>query len=361
MRSPFLLLALLSPPLLGQTGENLPAAKQETVVLALPTVKVAFSDPDRNHPVEGPSRVLGGPPQCGPDGRIFLDFKVPPPMYYYSMLKSITPSDGKSAEYPVDRIVGLTKTVLDSYDPGVSAVTMILRARPAGQGGGAASSGYYLALYGYDGEFKEYSRLDLDFQPVQVAQFSDDSFLVVGSDLQEGKSHFVLIDSRGKVLRDLGAGSILPSEEKLKAMMGGMNFAGKMENFPAVARAAMVLSTFRYTHSNQGLLILEPGAGAQIVELLRTGEVRTVKLKLPKQQIADSMIAGRDKWYVRAFLEGTDDQYSLYEVDPETGNATARVDTSGVPMGSIACFQDAGFSALRWLEGKAYLLHGDLR
>jgi hypothetical protein len=348
--------------LLGQSVDSSTAAKQETPSLDLQTVKVTFSDPDMNHPIPSASRIVGGPPQCGPDGRIFLDFRVPPPLYNYSVLRSVSPSDAKTADYPVERIVGLTKTVLDSYDPGVSAVTMILRARPAGQSGGAASSGYYLALYNYDGEFREYSKLDLDFQPVQVSQFTDDSFLVVGSDLKEGKSHFVLIDSRGKLLRDLSAGSILPSDEKLKSMMGGMNFAGpKMETYSPVERTYMTLSTFRYAHSNQGLLILEPGAAAQVVELLRTGEVRTVKLKLPKQQIADSMFAGRDKWYVRAFLEGTDNQYSLYQVDPETGNATAKIDTSGVSLGSIACFQDAGFSALRWVDGKAYLMHGDLR
>jgi hypothetical protein len=283
-----------------------------------------------------------------------------PPNYDYSNIKSISSSDGKTAEFPVERISGLTNTALKSYDPGVSAVTMILSARAAGKGG-AASSGFYLALYNYDGEVEGYSRLDLDFQPVQAVQLTDDSFLVVGYDLPKGHSRFVLIDSRGKVLRDLGASAFMLSDQQLKSLIVGLKIPGNLENAPPVSRTSIILSAFRYTHSNRGLLVFEPGEEAQVVELLRTGEVRTVRLKLPKQQVAHSMFAGGGKWYVRAYLEGAVDQDSLYEVDPDTGVATARVDTSGVLPGSIACFQDAGLSALRWIDGKAYLQHGDLR
>jgi hypothetical protein len=361
MRAPILLLAFICPCLLGQTVGESAEAKQETLTPALPTAKVSFSDPDLNHPIQLASALLGGPPECGPDGRIFFNFRVPPPMYNLSIIESVSPADGKTADYPVERIVGLTKTVLDTYDPGVSAVSMILDAVPAGHPQ-ASSSGFYLALYSYDGELEDYSRLDLGFEPVRIAQLTDDSFLVAGFDPAEGRSHFVLIDSRGKYLRDLDAGSIMPSGQQLKTMMGAMNFAGpKPEDFPPAMRTGMVLSLFRYVHSNRGLLLLEPGAEARVVELLRTGEVRTVRLKLPKGQVADSIVVGRGKWYVRAFLEGTDDQYSLYEVDPETGDATARVDTSGVPPGSIACSHDAGFSAVRRIDENFYLLFGDLR
>lgn len=359
MRAHLLLLALLSLSLIGQTVGQPVAAKQETLAPALATVKITLWALDMNHPLQGPSHTLGRLPECSPDGRIFLDFMVPP-NYFYSNIKSISSSDGKTAEFPVERIAGLTKTVLDSYDPGVSDVTMILSARPVGKGG-ASSAGLYLALYSYDGELEKYSRLDLDFQPVQASQLTEDSFLVVGYDPQMGHSHFAMIDSRGKVLRDLDSNSIMPSGQQLKSLILGLKIPGNLENAPPASRTSIILSAFRYTHSNRGLLVFEPGEEAQVVELLRTGEVRTVRLKLPKQQVAHSMFAGGGKWYVRAYLKGAVDQDSLYEVDPYTGVATARVDTSGVLPGSIACFQDAGLSALRWIDGKAYLQHGDLR
>jgi len=365
MRAQILLLMFICPCLFGQAIGRASEAKQQTLAPDLPTAKLSFSEPDLNHPIQPPSSspLMGGPPECGSDGRIFLHYRVPPPTYIYSIIQSVSPNGGKTADYRVDRIAGLTRPTLLAYDPGVSAVSIIIEAVPAGQPG-VSSVGHYLALYSYDGELMHFSRLDLSptFAPIQIAQLTDDSFLLIGFDPADGRSHFLLIDSRGKLLRDLDANSIMPTEQQLKTMMGGLNFAGpKPEDIPPSMRAGMMLGLFRPVHSNSGLLLLEPGAEARVVELLRNGDMRTVRLKLPKKQIADSIVTSRGRWYVRAFLEGTDDQYSLYQVDSETGEATARVDTAAVPPGSIACAYDAGFSAVRWIDSKFYLMFGDLR
>jgi hypothetical protein len=216
-----------------------------------------------------------------------------------------------------------------------------------------------------DGEFRKYSKLDLGFRPSNIAQLSDDSFLIMGADTAataEARSRFVVIDSSGSLLRDLATDAMMPPDQKLKSLLQSLSFAGmKPEDMPPSMRISFALGLFRTAHSDQGLLMLMPGAETQIIELLRSGEIRLVRLRLPQDQIADSMITKKGRWFVRTYLRDTGNQWSLYEVDPETGEALRRINTSGVPATSIACPSDSGFYGLRWIEQKPYLIFGDLR
>jgi hypothetical protein len=73
---------------------------------------------------------------------------------------------------------------------------------------------------------------------------------------------------------------LMPSDEDLTAMLNSMNFVGMNPNdLPLPLKIPVVLSMFRPVHSNGGVLIVEPGAGARVMEILRSGDTRMVKLK----------------------------------------------------------------------------------
>lgn len=326
---------------------------------SLPSADLVFSRPNLDSPLQLPSTMMNGAPTCGADGTAFIQFLTPPPMYNYKVVFSISPA-GKVLHYPVEHVDGLSDVYIVSFDPGISNPAMLLNARASGQSRGS-STGYYLALFDHDGTLGRYSRLDLGFQPSKVAQLSDNSFLVVGADT-EARSRFMIVDSSGSVLRNLDADAIMPSEQRLKSMSQSMSFAGGTPaDLPPSMRVSAVLSLFRLAHSQEGLLILQPGAEAQITKILPSGDIHIVTLHLPKNQVADSIITNKGRWFVRTSLQGSDSQSNLYEVDPETGNALKHINTSGVPALSIACPSDSGFYGLRWVEQKAFLVFGELR
>jgi hypothetical protein len=328
---------------------------------AVPIANLAFSEPNRDAPLQLPSPIMSGGPTCGLDGRAFLRIMTPPPMYNYTEVYSIT-AGGVVAHYPASQIVGLQLPAVVAFDPGLSALTVLLRAASAGQTG-PLLSGYYLVLFDYGGQLRKYSRLDLGLEPSSVAQLNDDLFLIMGADKASGRPRFVEVDSSGRMLRDLDSEAVMPSESVLKSALGSLNFGGaKLDDAPPSQRTHAVLSLFRPTHSDRDLLLLMPGADTQVTEMSRSGEVRTLRLKLPHDQVADSILPGKGIWFVRTYRVGTDGDWSLFEVDPDTGKAVRRVDTSDVPATSIACTTDSGgLYALRWIDQKAYILLGNLR
>ena len=345
--------------LYAQAGGQ-PVESQDSSPPSLPHANLTFSQPSLGSPLPLPSSIMDGAPACGPEGRAFIKFLTPPPMYNNAVIYSIAP-DGKTIHYAVEQISGIKNASVISFDPGTSNAAMLLIAADIGQMH-ASSVIYYLALFDYDGRVRANTKLNLGFEPSKVLQLNDNNYLVIGTDTAEARSKFEVIDDSGRAIRDLNADAIMPSDQKLKAMLNSVGFVGASPaDFPPSMRIASALSLFRPVHSDEGLLLLEPGAGAQIFELLRSGETRMIKLGLPKDQIADSIIVNKRRWFVRTFLKDSDNESNLYEVDAGTGEAIRRINTTGVPATSIACANDSGFYGLRWIERKPYLIFGDLR
>ena len=350
-----LLLLLAAPSLYAQSS-----GETEKHPADLPSVRVVFSEPKIDAPIEIPSAAMGGPPLCGPEGRSFIQFLTPPLYYNNKVVYSVSP-DGKVIHYPAEQIVGLTNIYVRFIDPGVTNAVFLLHAQQAGASAHSSEHYYYMALFDYDGKLQNYTNLDLGFEPSEIVQLYDNGFLVSGADTR-GRAMFVLIDSSGSIRRDLRETPLMPSDEDLTAMLNSINIVGMNPNdLPLPLKIPAVLSMFRPVHSNGGVLIVEPGAGARVMEILRSGDTRMVKLKLPPHQIAHSIMTNKGSWFVRTHLQDSDTQWNLFQVDPETGQTLKRIDTSGVPATSIACPTDTGFYGFRWIDKQAYLIHGDLQ
>ena len=194
--------------------------------------------------------------------------------------------------YPlsVEQIVGLTNIYVRFIDPGVTNAVILFHAQEAGAQV-HSSEHHYMALFDYDGKLQNYTALDLGFEPVEIVQLYNNGFLVSGADTAQGRPMFVLIDSSGTIRRDLRETPLMPSDKDLTAMLNSTNIVGWNPNdMPLPQKSTAVLSLFRPTHSQSGVLIVEPGVGARVIEILRSGDTRMVRLKLPTNQIAHSIV-----------------------------------------------------------------------
>src|ERR1700756_313407 len=218
----FVLVCCLSaaPCLWSQVAGSQITAGRAQPKTEFPSAQLVFGEPKLYSPLQLPSIVMDGPPTCGPDGRIFIEFMTPPPMYNNRAVYSISPSS-KVASYRVDQISGLSDEYITSFDPGVTGPVFLLSAIASGQT--TRDRHLYLATFTYDGELRRISRLDeLSVEPIKVAQLGDDEYLVLGSDMGAGKARFVIIDSTGTVLRNLDDESVAPSEERILSMTNSM-------------------------------------------------------------------------------------------------------------------------------------------
>jgi hypothetical protein len=342
---------------IGPQSTGVAQALKGDLTAPVPSSELVFSEPKLDSPVQLPAYTMSGGPICGPEGRAFLQIMTPPPRFEHKFIYSVS-SDGKATGYPLDRISGLSNPSIVAFDPGLSMPVFLLRAADAGQRG---TSGFYLALFNLAGEVRNYVKLDLGIKPSNVAQLSDNSFLVLGVDSATDKSKFIVVDSSGRLLRDLDAETIMPSDAKLKSILGSLSGAPEPQNLPQWMKLSATLGMMELAHSDQGLLIFLPGAETRVVVLPRSGEIHAVALGLPQDQVADSLIADRGKWFVKTYQRGNDSDSGFYEVDPETGSVLRRIKTPGVPVTSIACPVDNGFYGFKWVDGKPYLMFGSLK
>jgi hypothetical protein len=330
----------------------------------LPRVDVTFSLLKADTPLPLLSTVMDGPPVCSSSGVAFLQFWTPPPTYNNKEVFSITAA-GKVAELPVSRVTGLSNAMIRSFDPGSTMAAMLLSAIPQ-PAAGSGSFGqkhhwdYYLARFKYNGEFNGYTALDLGFEPGQIAQLNDDTYIVIGTDQINSKPVVALINNSGTVLRRLDTDEVVPSEEGLNEMMRATSFVGlKPQDLPPSMKMSVALSRFQFVHFGTKVLLLEPGPHTRIVEISPGGQARVVSVKLPEGQVGDSLLASRSSWMIRTYPEGKDGLSNLYEVDRETGSIVRQLRTPGVPATSIACSSEDGLFGIRWLERKPYLMVAD--
>jgi hypothetical protein len=329
-------------------------------VFPLPTVNLVFSDSKSDSPIPLPSSVMSGGPKCSSDGRAFVQVMTPPPLYTYRVIYSIT-SDGQLTHYTTEQIDGLIHTTVIAFDPGLSGPVMLLRARPAGQSG-QSGAGFYLVRFRNNGELRGYSRLDLGFEIANIAQLTDDSYLVMGAERETGKIRIVVIDENGKFVREIELKSIMPTDGKMDQMITSMNIVNmNVQEMPPGMKSYAEMGMFQSVHSSEGLLLFIPGAETSVIKLLRTGEITSVRLSLPHNEIADSIIGTSGHWYMRAYNPNADRDWALYEVDADTGRTLRRIDTQGVPATSIACQTQSGFYGFRWIEKKPFLISGSLQ
>jgi len=351
-----LCLAVTSPILWGQT----PTAPISQTTPDTSTLKLVFSEPKLDSPVEMPSAAMGGPPLCGPEGESFIKFLTPPPYYNHTTVYSISP-DGKSVHYQTEQIIGLKDIQLLFTDPGVTNAVFLLRATSAGESAHSPAN-FYLTLFDYDGKLQHSTKLDLGFDPVELVQLSVNSFFVSGVDSGSGGPRFAVIDDSGTIRRNLSEATIMPSDQEMTAMVSSIDIVGINPNeMPPSLKVGALLSLFRPVHSAAGVLILEPGAGAHVIEVLKSGETRTVKLNLPPKQVAQSIVTRKGSWFVRTSSQDSETVSNLFQVDTETGETIKRFDTSGVPATSIACSVDSGFYGFRWIDHKPYLISAELK
>lgn len=352
-----------SAPAQARAGADAQSDQAKVQQKAPGQVTLNFSAPDLDAPLQLPSTLMEGPPSCSAQGNAFYKFWTSRSSASPLRIVSISPK-GVVVEYSVAKITDLKFAQVVGIDPGSSRLTLLLNAKPTDTGEGTHFQSY-LARYRYDGTLDRYSRLGIKFQPGELAQLGDDAYLVIGTDPATGtdpaavQPHVALVDDRGTLLRSLDADKVIPSVAAMSQMMSAETFVGLNPNtMPPSLRLSFLMSSFRFVHDGENLLLLEPGVGAKILDFLPDAEVRTVSLHLPQGQVAESLIVAPGKWIIRTHRADADDRQAMFQIDPATGEAEIAIGTGEVPATSIACATDDGFFGLRWIDQKPYLISG---
>src|ERR1700739_528059 len=349
--------AILLVNCIAQSGDQT-SPSGAPVYQSIPSWTVNFSDPKLDSPLNLPLPITNGPPTCSADGTAFFVFLGHPPAFDQRAIYSVS-AKGKVTVFSAEKIPGLQRVEIRSVNPGITSLVMLIGAArsdetaPPGQ---IIRNGPFLVRFNYDGSVQGFAPLDVGFRPGQAVQLNDKSFLIFGAEPASAAPQAVIVDLDGAILRQPDAYGMIPPEQDLLRMVAAADRTGMQSSLPLELRLSAVINSLQFEHSGRSLLLLEPGGDAKVLALLPSRDVRPIAIRLPKGDQADSLIAVNGKWIVRAYPEGANDKMSLFEVDPETGNATREIRTQGVPPSAIACGSKEGFYGLRWIDKKPYVI-----
>ena len=131
----------------------------------------------------------------------------------------------------------------------------------------------YIARFDRDGSYRGSMKLDSNFHPVQLAAFDSGSLVIAGLD-ENRIPRIGLLNSSGQLLKYLK----LPKDITDTSKSAERSFA--RSGLPAPVD---VIAMFAQFYSNRGnVLLVRAGTATPIYEIRESGEVRAVRVKIPK-------------------------------------------------------------------------------
>jgi hypothetical protein len=218
----------------------------------------------------------------------------------------------------------------------------------------------YIARFGEDGSYKSSVKLDLPFRPQRLSGFESGSFVVAGFD--DRKIYRVaLVDSSGSFLRyvEFSKESDESAEKKLQSSLGVTT------NDPDTA-AGLLAELTGFFPRQTGILYVRGHSASPIYEIRETGEVKLIKIKVPKGSSVERIVPSDKNLIVESEIMGrlpSAEASELYEVDPATGEPVRKYRVEQYARFSeadqlVACMHEGEFRAIRHENGKLTLLHG---
>lgn len=340
-----------------QRTPSAPALRPEEVE-ALPVVHLGLSAPG-SQPIAGlPSPMMDGPARCSGEGVAFFQFWTGAPRYDTKEVFSVT-RDGKATAFRTSSFSEINRAQIISFDPGTSEGVALINGMPAPSAAQTTPQReffVYLALFGYDGKASEASKLELGFRPQQVAQVSENSFLVLGSDTVNLRPALALVDGAGTMLRRIDVDDLLPTGAGLSEIVSSRSFAGMSpESLPPAMQMNVAMSLFRFSHMANKLLLLQPGPHPKVIEFSASGLSETLQIKLPAGKLADSILPDPSRLLIRTYSKTNDNDSSLFEIDPDSGDAVREIRIAA-PATTLACSSKEGFYGLQWKDEKPYIV-----
>lgn len=210
----------------------------------------------------------------------------------------------------------------------------------------------YIARFDRDGSYRGSLKLDFNFHPIQLAALDSGNFVVAGLD-QNRVPRVGLLDSSGQLVKYLQ----LPKDITDKPKSAEKSFA--TSGLPA---SVDVIAMFAQFHPYNGnMLLVRAGTDTPIYEIRESGEVRTVRVKLPNGLTMDHLIPSSRNWFIdvrRSLL--AEESGTIYEISPETGKPLRlyRIENKDGLKEALACEAEGTFSGIRHQRGRLTVIRG---
>lgn len=244
-------------------------------------------------------------------------------------LKSISPNGKSVVTFSTEKIVDVSNPEVGSFFLSDSALFLRVTGeedlksfRATGrtpQGEVVTSSGKkgsrtydYIAKFDLDGTYRGATKLDLPFRPLQIAAFSSKGFLVSGMDDVAKEPRLALARWNGQFERYVE----LPKQSDAKD-----DAAPAQSRFGTDDRG-WAITGIQLT-SYDGKILLQRIENPIVYEIALSGEVRTIRLKIPQGFSLYALRAGEGRWIAqvtRRRLDGNGLESATYAFNPETGD-----------------------------------------
>jgi hypothetical protein len=210
----------------------------------------------------------------------------------------------------------------------------------------------YIARFDRDGSYRGSLKLDFNFHPIQFAAFDSGSFVVAGLD-ESRVPRVGLLNSNGQLVKYLQ----LPKDITDKPKSAEKSFATS-----GLSASVDVIAMFAQFHAYSGnMLLVRAGSETPIYEIRESGEVRTVRVKIPNGLTVDHLIPSSRNWFIgvrKSVL--ADESETIYEISPESGKPLRlyRIENKDGPKEALACEDQGTFSGIRHQQGRLTVLRG---
>ena len=206
----------------------------------------------------------------------------------------------------------------------------------------------FLSVTDSNGDHPELIRLDLEFDPVQVAVFGSGEFLVLGTQPTTFLPSVALLNANGNLIRYI---DLLSSK---------MDTGGQKETSSASVQTGSIA---RFAPWGSDILLVLPGIDRSAVYHFRpSGQFERLPIQLPSDEEVEGVLgtSGKENWVIRTrsaesmkkalkshIVENPSE--SLYEVSSHNGKVLNRLQVLGPNPSEIACAADGKLTAM-WVD-----------
>ncbi len=325
------------------------------------------------------SPVTQSNPSCATDGTMLVHFVEFSPRQFVpkSSFYSISPSR-EAHSFQLDSVPNFYDLRVGEDYLGESEVVFLVSGAteykegtrsavlPAGEKkeykANVAEHHNYIFVYDRGGHFKQMVQLENNFAIQSLGVFPGGTFLAYGFDSASRSPRLGLVKEDGTLLQYLQLpDDYLPPDLK----------KAQEEQKHSSSTAPMILGQVQFVSSGTNIIVASIWSHGPLLEVSEAGAIRAIPVKLPADEVIESVLASETALYVRTipasaspFLnqqppkEMPARKDTFYEVSREDGRILKRLEVAGEPGPRVSCAHDNDFVGFTWSDKNFALLIG---
>lgn len=348
----------------------------------IPAYQISFKAVDGMQSIPIPGLMAGrlpvNDPGCASDGTALLHLmEFPPSGWPISSYYSVSPSQ-EANSFSFDQAPKIYDLIAGEGYIGESEVVFeVSGATEYKEGKGyawldsgetkewkanAAEHHSYILAYGRDGRFKRMVQLDDSFRIHVLGVFSGRTFLAYGFDNVSKSPRLALIKEDGTLLQYLQ----LPDNYLPPYLKKAQDEENRRPSEPRAINIGRVL----LAPADPYIIVAAVDSHLPLLEVSEAGAVRAIPLKVPKDEIVETVFASETSLYLRIkpASESSEKQVGkfqpakkdvFYEISREDATIRKKLEVAGKAGTRVACVHDNDFLSFDYSgDGKLHPLIG---